>query len=206
MEEQRLYFTVQRKKKVNHVRWLRLAVSLVVLISISFGLMWLLQEAVSLLHLPLDKFAWLAYLNVFISTLVCNLTIFIPVPVATPILIATATEWNPIMVALSASIGGTLGELSGYYAGYLGKRIAINEHVAGYNKVREWMNRYGIWAISFLGFQPVIPFDIAGLVAGAAKVPLYKFLPALWAGKFPKYFILCYSGAGLINLLPFWSK
>jgi len=198
--------SVRQMKKVNQVRWLRLAASLVVLIGLSFGLMWLLQEAVARLHLPLDKFAWLAYLNVFISTLVCNLTIFIPVPVATPILIATATQWNPVMVALAASIGGTLGELSGYYAGYLGKRIAINERVAGYSKVTEWMNRYGIWAISFLGFQPVIPFDIAGLVAGAAKVPMYKFLLALWVGKFPKYITLCYSGIELIHLLPFWSK
>jgi len=85
-----------------------------VLIGLSFGLMSLLQEVVTLLHLPLDKFAWLAYLDVFISTLVCNLTILVPVPVVTPILIATATKWNPVMVALTASIGGTLGELSGY--------------------------------------------------------------------------------------------
>jgi len=193
-------------KKGNQIYWLRLAISLIILIGLSFGLVWSLQEVVTLLHLPLERFAWLAYLNVFISTLVCNLTILVPVPVATPILIATAIKWNPVMVALAASIGGTLGELSGYYAGYLGKRIAINEQVAGYNRVTQWMNRYGIWAILFLAFQPVIPFDIAGLVAGAAKVPMYKFLPALWAGKFPKYIILCYAGMELIHLLPFWSQ
>jgi uncharacterized membrane protein YdjX (TVP38/TMEM64 family) len=193
-------------KKGEQVHWLRLAMSLVVLIGLSFGLMWLLQEVATLFHLPLDKFAWLAYLNVFISTLVCNLTVIVPVPIATSIMIAAASRWNPVMVALAASIGGTLGELSGYYAGYLGKRIAVNEHVAGYNRVAGWMNRYGIWAILFLAFQPVIPFDIAGLVAGAARVPMYKFLPALWAGKFPKYIVLCYSGIGLIHFLPFWSQ
>ncbi len=193
-------------KKGEQVHWLRLAMSLVVLIGLSFGLMWLLQEVATLFHLPLDRFAWLAYLNVFISTLVCNLTVIVPVPIATSIMIAAASRWNPVMVALAASIGGTLGELSGYYAGYLGKRIAVNEHVAGYNRVAGWMNRYGIWAILFLAFQPVIPFDIAGLVAGAARVPMYKFLPALWAGKFPKYIVLCYSGIGLIHFLPFWSQ
>jgi len=30
------------------------------------------------------------------------------------IIIAVATRWNPVMVALAASIGGTLRELSGY--------------------------------------------------------------------------------------------
>jgi len=109
------------------------------------------------------------------------------------------------MVALAASIGGTLGELSGYYAGYLGKRIAITEHMGGYNRVAGWMNQHGLRATFFLALQPVIPFDIGGLVAGAARMPLQKFLPALWAGKLIKYIILCYSGIGLINFLPFWS-
>ena len=136
-------------------------------------------------YLPLDEFAPLAYLSVLATTLVCNLTVIVPVPVATSIMIATATSWNPVMVVLAASIGGTLGELSGYYAGYLGKRIAISEQVAAYNKVADWMNRYGIWAISFLAFQPVIPFDVAGLVAGAAKMPMCKFFPALWAISSP---------------------
>ncbi|MCK4331648.1 MAG: VTT domain-containing protein, partial [Dehalococcoidia bacterium] len=92
------------------------------------------------------------------------------------------------------------------YAGYLGKRIAIAEKMAGYDRVADWMNRYGLWAIFFLAFQPVIPFDIGGLVAGGARMPLYKFLPALWAGKFLKYIGFCYSGIGLIHFLPFWSQ
>ncbi len=186
--------------------WLRLTTLLIGLIALSFGVAYLLQDLGARLHIPLGELAWLAYLSVFGTTLVCNFTIIAPVPVATAIMIAAATKWDPVMVALAASIGGTLGELSGYYAGYLGKRIAIAEHMAGYNRVADWMHRYGLWAIFFLAFQPVIPFDIGGLVAGAARMPLQKFLPALWAGKFLKYIILCYSGIGLIQFLPFWSQ
>jgi membrane protein YqaA with SNARE-associated domain len=120
-------------------------------------------------------------------------------------MIAIATKWNPVMVALAASVGGMLGELSGYYAGYLGKKIAIDEHAIGYKRVAGWMHRYGLWAILFLAFQPVIPFDLGGLIAGGARMPLWKFLPALWAGKFLKYITVCYSGLGLIRFLPFWS-
>ena len=195
---------VRQMKRGNQVYWLRLVASFLMLIALSFGLAYLTRSLVTRFHVPLDEFASLAYLSILATTLVCNLTVIVPVPVATSIMIAAATSWNPVMVALAASIGGALGELSGYYAGYLGKRIAISEQVAGYNRVTEWMNRYGIWAISLLAFQPVIPFDMAGLVAGAAKMPMYKFLPALWAGKFPKYIILCYSGIGLIHFLPFW--
>jgi len=195
-----------KRSNGNQINWPGLVIPLIGLIGISFGLAYLLRELWLRLHLPLDEFAWLAYLSVFATTLVCNFTIIAPVPVATSIMIAAATRWDPIPVSLVASIGGTLGELSGYYAGYLGKTIAIAENVIGYNIVADWMNRYGLWAISFLAFQPIIPFDIGGLIAGAARMPLRKFLPALWAGKFPKYIIFCYSGIGLIQLLPFWSQ
>lgn len=193
-------------RRSNQTKWLRLVISLIVLIGLSFGLAYLLEDAWLRFHLPLEEFAWLAYLTVFTTVLVCNLTIIAPVPIGTSIMIAAATRWNPVLVSLFGSIGGTLGELSGYYAGYLGKKIAIAENAIGYNRVADWMNRYGLWAICFLAFQPVIPFDIGGLIAGGAGMPLKKFLPALWAGKFPKYIICCYFGIALIHLLPFWSQ
>lgn len=187
----------------NRINWPRLAVLLITLIAFSFGLSYLFKEIWEHTQLPLDKFAWLAYLIVFGVTLLCNLTIIAPVPVAAAIMIAAATRWNPILVSLSASIGGTLGELSGYYAGYLGKRIAIAEHMVGYEKIASWMRRYGAWTIFFLAFQPILPFDIGGLIAGASMIPIYKFLPPLWAGKFFKYIILCYFGIELNHLLFF---
>ena len=186
--------------------WLWLTTLLIGFIALSFGVAYLLQDLGARFNLPLDELAWLAYLSVFGTTLVCNSTIIVPVPVATAIMIATATRWDPIAVAFFASIGGTLGELSGYYAGYLGKRIAVDERMVGYDRVADWMHRYGLWAIFLLALQPVLPFDVGGLVAGASKMPLYKFLPALWAGKFLKYIALCYSGIGLIHFLPFWSQ
>ena len=183
-------------------RWLYLALLLLVLIAVSFGTAYLFQKVLSPLQTTLDRFAWLAYLIVFATTLLGNLTIVAPVPIAGAIMIAAATRWNPILVALSASIGGTIGELSGYYAGYLGKKMVMSEYTKGYNRVASWIDRFGPWAIFLLAFQPILPFDIAGLVAGSLRMPLRKFLPALWAGKFPKYIILCYLGTGFIHFLP----
>jgi len=152
--------------------------------------------------MTLDKFAWLAYLIVFGTTLLASLTIIAPVPVATAIMIAAATRWDPILVSLSASIGGTLGELSAYYAGYLGKKIVLSEYTKGYDRVASWINRHGFWALSLFAFQPIIPYDIAGMIAGSLQMPLWKFLPASCVGKFPKYIILCYFGTVLMHFLP----
>jgi membrane protein YqaA with SNARE-associated domain len=191
--------------KMRQNRWLRLAIFLVSLIAISFGLAYALQGLFSHFQLVPDRFFLLAYIFVFGTTLLANATIIAPVPVALAIMIAAATRWDPLLISFAASVGGALGELSGYYVGYLGKKIASIEGMAGYERIASWMNRYGVWAIFLLALQPVLPFDVAGIISGSAKMPLYKFLPTLWGGKFIKYALICYSGVGLIHFMPFWS-
>lgn len=188
----------------NRINWSKLAILVIILVVFSLGLGYLLNSIWGNDKLSLGEFSWLAYLIVFGVTLVCSLTIIVPVPIAASITIAAATNLNPLLVALSASVGGTLGELSGYYAGYLGTRISLAEHMLGYKKIEGWMHRYGVWTIFFLSFQFIFPFDIGGIIAGASRMPLAKFLPPLWAGKFLKYIILCYTGNELAQLLPFW--
>lgn len=185
-------------------RWVRLAILLMSLIAISFALAFILQNVFVRLQIGTTGFGWVVYLSLFLIFLVTNLTILAPVPVATAIMIAVATRWDPVLVALSASIGGTVGELSGYYAGYLGKKLVIADYASWYKRLAGWVNKYGFWAIWLLALQPVIPVDVAGLLAGAIKMPLWKFLPSLWAGKFPRYLLLCYAGAGIIQFLPPW--
>ena len=189
-------------KRGGQIHWLKLAIALLVLVALSFGLAYLLGYVAEKLNLPLYDFAWLAYLIVFATSLASNLTIIAPVPFAASIMVAAATEWNPVLITLFASIGADIGELTGYYAGYLGKKIAISENVAWYGRIERWIQRHGVWAIIFLSFQPIIPFDIGGMIAGAAKMPLHRFLPAVWLGRFPKYIIITYAGLGLIHFLP----
>jgi len=189
------------EKRTGKVHWLRLIIVFLAFVIASFGLAYLFQHLLARFDLSLYEFAWLAYLVVFVATLLANLTIIAPVPFATSIMLSAAAEWNPVLVALAAAAGGTLGELSGYYAGYLGKKLAIPESIIGYSRVEHWVQRYGMWAITFLAFQPVIPFDLGGLIAGTARMPLRKFLLGLFLGKFPKYLILAYAGVDLIHLL-----
>ena len=190
---------LNQKKQNNHVLWLRLIGAFAAFVALSFVLAYLVQNAAAKFNLPLYGFAWVAYLAVFFTALVSNLTIIAPVPFAVSVMVAAATKWNPFIIALLAAAGGSLGELSGYYAGFLGRKIAISESLVGYRRIEGWVQRYGVWAILLLAFQPVIPFDVGGLVAGAARMPLHKFLPALFGGKFPKYVLLTYAGIGLIH-------
>lgn len=149
--------------------------------------------------------AWIVYLVIFGISLVSNLTVVAPVPFAIAIMVAAAKIWNPAIIGFMGAAGGAIGELSGYYAGLLGRKIALYEEIPGYTRVRRWVDKYGIWAVFLLALQPVIPFDVGGLAAGAAKMPIQKFLPAIFVGKLIKYTAIVYAGHIVFEIFPWMS-
>ena len=187
-------------------RWLMLTLYGAGLIGLSVGLFCLIQYLEVYFNTSLQEFAPTAYAIVFGVTLLCNASILVPAPFYISTMVAVASQWDPIIVALVASVASTLGEMTGYYAGYLGKRIAITRDIAGYSRFVDWVNRYGVLAIFLFSLQPILPFDIAGLTAGASRLPLWKFLLPCWAGKFPKYIVFCYFGPWLFHFLPLWLQ
>jgi len=188
-------------EKLKQKRWLELALYVVILIGLSFGLTYLIRYLMAHFNLSGGGLATTAYLVVFVTTLVSNASIIVPVPIFVAVMLAAASKWNPVIVALVASSAGTLGEITGYYAGYLGKKIIVTEATPGYERLVGWMKRHGPWGIFLLSLQPILPFDVAGLLAGASKLPLWKFLLPCWAGKFPKYLVGCLLGVEVLHRL-----
>jgi membrane protein YqaA with SNARE-associated domain len=195
-------------QQIKRNKWLLATIYAVIVLGLSVGLYFLLQYVLARFDITGERLATTAYLVVFVTTLVSNASILIPVPLFVGIMITAAglmaevSPWGPVLIALTASSAGALGEISGYYAGYLGKKIIITEATPGYEKLVGWMKRHGMLAIFLLSLQPILPFDIAGLISGAARIPLWKFVLPCWAGKFPKYLLGCYFGATFLNLLP----
>ena len=195
--------------KLKQQRWQRIVLYTVILTVLSIGLFYLARYLLAYFNISADSFTAPVYAVVFIATLVSNASIIVPVPIHMSIIIAAAevmsevSQWGPILVVLTASVAGTLGEISGYYAGYLGKKIIFNENTPGYNRLAEWMKKHGPLAIFLISLQPILPVDIAGILSGVSRIPLWKFLLPCWAGKFLKYLIWWYFGSSLLNLLPF---
>lgn len=135
------------------------------------------------------ELAGLGYFGVFIVSLVSSATIVLPTPgflVILPLVIAL----NPVMVALAASTGGIFGEITGYMAGYGGHGIM---HTEVHRRAEGWMKRWGSLSVFLFAAIPLIPFDIAGVIAGALKYPLWKFLLIGWAGKSIKFIGVIYA-------------
>ena len=98
-----------KNTKKSQIHWIRLAIIFLSIVILSFGLAYLFQKLIAGSDFPLCDFAWLAYLIVFAVSLIANLTVIVPVPFAVSIMIAAATTWSPVLIALFGSIGGSIG-------------------------------------------------------------------------------------------------
>jgi membrane protein DedA with SNARE-associated domain len=150
-----------------------------------------------------QQFAGLGYPGVFLIALLANATVLLPAP-GVAVIYALGAIFNPIGVGLAAGTGGALGELSGYLAGFSGQ--AVIERMEIYNRIQPWVKRYGGWAILVLSAIPNPFFDVAGIAAGIAKMPLRTFLFFTWIGQLIKMTMFALAGYYSIPLLTRFMK
>ncbi len=190
-------------KRLWRNRWVRLAVVFGVVVIISLLLAWIFGRLLEPVKDSLRDYEWVAYIVVFGAALAANLTVVAPVYVFMPIMVTAAGIYNPALIALAAALGGSIGEMGGYFAGTVGKKIVFNDYPEAYEKIAGWVDRYGALAIMILAFQPILPFDVAGIVAGATRMRASKFWVACFVGKFAKYLLVCYFYDWMEDHLPF---
>ena len=131
-----------------------------------------------------------AYPAIFLLALASNATVIIPAPGFLAVC-AAATTLSPLLIGLFAGAGWTLGETTGYLAGYSGQGIVEQNRV--YRRIQPWMQRRG-WIILFLfSVTPNPAFDFAGIAAGVARIPLWQFYSSVWAGKTIRAIVLAYT-------------
>ena len=182
-------------------RWLKEILLLLGMLALSAAIVFLLYRFQDYFHVSLRGLGWLAYILVFITSMLSSSTIFIPAP-GIAFTLAAAAVWDPAFVALAAGTGDALGEITAYWTGYEGERIIVDEHAPAYQRAVARMNRYGAWGIFAIALIPIIPFDLVGMAAGALKIRWWKFLFACWCGKVPRAFLITYLG----HQLPFLAN
>jgi len=137
------------------------------------------------------------YPGIFLISLLSNATLILPVP-GVLFTSAMGAVFNPLWVALAAGTGAALGELTGYMAGFSGQGVIENKE--WYARVTGWMQKYGDITVLILAFIPNPFFDIAGMVAGALRMPIRRYLLFSWIGKVGKMLLFAYGGASIMSL------
>ena len=131
------------------------------------------------------------YAAVFLVGLVSNATLILPVP-GLAVSSVMGGVFNPLIVGVVGGVGQALGELTGYMAGYSGQTW-VDENPT-YDRLTQWMQRYGALTIFVLAIIPNPVFDLGGIIAGMLRLPLYKFLVSCAAGKVVKNIIFALVG------------
>ena len=155
--------------------------------------------------LDITKLRTYGYLGVFAISLIGAASIFLPTPAIAAVfgggvlldpLLGIPT---PILVGLAAGLGEALGEFTGYAAGY-GGGAAIQDR-AFYGVVRSWMHRHGTITMFIFSAIPNPIFDVAGIIAGATRMPWLRFFLSVWAGKTVKDILIAATGVASLGLI-----
>jgi uncharacterized membrane protein YdjX (TVP38/TMEM64 family) len=139
------------------------------------------------------------YVGLFLLNLAASATLFLPMPGLALAFVAGGSSLSPLLVGLAVGSGSALGELTGYLVGASGR--AVIEDKPRYQQIQGWMKQYGLWVIFVLSLIPSPLFDIAGMIAGAMRIPVWKFLLACGAGKVIKSTLIAYAGAGTMSVV-----
>ncbi len=140
----------------------------------------------------IQKFQEYGYFGIFLTSLIGNASIALPIPSLFFTFVGGAT-FNWVIVGLVSGIGEALGESTGYLAGYGGSAMVENQ--ALYKRMQGWMKQYGSLTIFALSVIPNPIIDLAGIAAGASKFGYIKFLLFCWGGKTIKTLVFAWAGA-----------
>ena len=105
----------------------------------------------------------------------------------------------PIAVGVTAGSAESLGEFTGYYAGINGGKLMEGRRI--YEVIRRWIQKAPFPTMLVMAFMPSPLFDVAGLAAGAARVPIRIFYPAILIGKVARGIMMAAAGYWGIELI-----
>jgi uncharacterized membrane protein YdjX (TVP38/TMEM64 family) len=160
-----------------------------------------ISVGVILISSRVEQFGLYGYPGVFFISLLGNATVILPAP-SLAVVSVMGTVLNPFLVGLAAGAGSAIGELTGYLAGWGGQAVIGNKE--RYERMLGWTNKYGLWVVFVLSVIPNPLFDLAGIAAGAVKVPVLQFLLVCWLGKTVKTTLFALGGSTL--LLPLLTR
>jgi membrane protein DedA with SNARE-associated domain len=142
------------------------------------------------------------YAGAFIISVVLNGTILFPVSNMAVMMVLGATMPLPWLVGIAGGAGAGIGEMTGYLAGRSGRGLLARSKV--YNRVESWVKRWGWLAVFIMSIVPFV-FDVVGIIAGALRMPVWRFFLACWLGRTISYVFMVYMASLGLKALPWFG-
>lgn len=138
----------------------------------------------------------LEYLQVFIVSFLSSIILFIPIPYAPVLVVATFSSNLDInLIAVVSAIGVTAGRTLIFILSYQGNRILSNRIKENMLPLKRLLKKYG-WIGSFLAaITPFPPDDVVIILLGMVKLSPWKFIITNFAGKLISNLIVVWGTA-----------
>ena len=173
--------------------WLT-ALQIIGILAIVVGAFWLGTQ-----RELVQQFSQWGYLSSFLISLIGSATVILPAP-GLALILALGAHLNPVLLGIVAGFGSGLGELSGYLAGKAGRNLVSGE--GRFNAFLHHMTtRFTSPALFILAILPLPIFDFAGILAGALRMPVLRFLAVVISGKVIKHALAAYLGAEFFEMV-----
>ena len=149
-----------------------------------------------------NKGALFGYGATFVISVLLNATVIIPVSNMTIIAGLGAILPLPWLVGLVGGLGAGIGEMTGYIVGRSGRDLLAKNKM--YTRVERWVNKRGWIAVFILSIFPFV-FDVVGIIAGAMRMPLWRFFLATWLGRTVSYVTVAYLASLGFKAIPWFA-
>jgi membrane protein DedA with SNARE-associated domain len=149
-----------------------------------------------------NKLGDYGYPGAFIISIILNGTIIFPVSNMVVMMALGATLPLPWLVGIAGGAGAAIGEMTGYLAGRSGRGLLARSKV--YNRVEGWVKKWGWLAVFIMSIVPFV-FDVVGIIAGALRMPVWRFFVACWLGRTISYVFMVYMASLGLKALPWFG-
>lgn len=137
------------------------------------------------------------FVGIFFATILAGTV----VPLGSPALVVAAASFglNPALLALTATIGFTVGMTINYFLAcrfgrpYLTRKMGAE----GLEAVTALWNRWGWILYVLFGVTPILPVEFLALVCGLLKTRIQTFVILSFAPRFIIFILLAYFGEAL---------
>ena len=133
------------------------------------------------------------YSGAFVINLIGSASVIVPVPGLAAVCAASAPDvgLNILGLGLVGATGSTIGEVTGYLAGYGGQSFIQRSRY--YDRVKHMLQRRGALALFILAALPTPLFDVAGIASGSLGYPMRRFLLWVFLGKIIKFIGIAFA-------------
>ena len=146
-----------------------------------------------------QRFSQWGYVSSFLISLIGSATVILPAP-GLALIIALGAHLNPVLLGVVAGCGSGLGELTGYFAGKAGRDL-VSQQGRSNATLHKITTRYTTPVLFGLAILPLPVFDFAGILAGALRMPVLRFLTIVISGKIIKHVGAAYLGAEFFEMV-----